>query len=350
MEEQFNLDEATQLALDVAQHAALANGDGHCGTEYLLYGLVATARGDLVELADLFALNVLRVDRAVERLLEDRELNGTSSSGPPVLSLRARDALATPRLDGLGPTGPFELLHGLLNDDGSGACRVVRDLGVNPDEIRRLVGYGIRHLSKAEVDDLIATLDRRKTSHQSWWGPNPNSRMRPLPSSGTNGAGQIAVSDSAVVELTEVQTDGHGFGFGLAVSSLRDWVLPPTFVPHEALIPGEGARYSDGPDFFMVQVVLPDGTTLDNRRVESRFVATAPTSPRLIQLGQRDERIATNDRRTPDQHVVSIDWWAHPVPTTGVVEVRVDWPAESIFGVGSFDCSLLQRYQSDNSA
>ena len=86
---------------------------------------VATARGDLVELAELFALNVLRVDRAVERLLEDRERDGMAASGPPVLSLRARDALATPRLDGNGPTGPFELLHGLLRDDNSGACRVV---------------------------------------------------------------------------------------------------------------------------------------------------------------------------------------------------------------------------------
>jgi hypothetical protein len=348
MQEQFNLDEATQLALDVAQHAALANGDGHCGTEYLLYGLIATARGDLVELADLFALNVLRVDRAVERILEDRERDGTTVSGPPVLSTRAREALATPRLDGKGPTGPFELLHGLLLDDHSGACRVVRDLGVNPDEIRRLVGYGIRHLSKQEVDELIATLDRRQVTHQAWWGPNPSSRLRSLPRSGTNGASNIAQSDSAVVELTEVQTDGQGFGFGLSVTSLRDWVLPPTFEPTESLVPGEGARYSDGPDFFLVQVILPDGTTMDNRRIDSRFTQLPPVTPRMIQLGHRDERIATNDRRIPDQHVLSIDFWAHPMPSTGVVEIRVDWPAESISGVGSFDCASLQRFRTDH--
>jgi hypothetical protein len=335
MQEQFNLDEATQLALDVAQHAALANGDGHCGTEYLLYGLIATARGDLVELADLFALNVLRVDRAVERILEDRERDGTTVSGPPVLSTRAREALAPPRLAG-------------LLDDHSGACRVVRDLGVNPDEIRRLVGYGIRHLSKQEVDELIATLDRRQVTHQAWWGPNPSSRLRSLPRSGTNGASNIAQSDSAVVELTEVQTDGQGFGFGLSVTSLRDWVLPPTFEPTESLVPGEGARYSDGPDFFLVQVILPDGTTMDNRRIDSRFTQLPPVTPRMIQLGHRDERIATNDRRIPDQHVLSIDFWAHPMPSTGVVEIRVDWPAESISGVGSFDCASLQRFRTDH--
>ena len=62
-------------------------------------------------------------------------------------------------------------------------------------------------------------------------GPNPNARMRSLPSSGLNGRSNIAQSDSALVELSEVRTDGLGFGFGLSVSSLRDWVLPPTFVP-----------------------------------------------------------------------------------------------------------------------
>ena len=44
---------------------------------------------------------------------------------------------------------------------------------------------------------------------------------------------------------------------------------------------------------------------------------------------------------------MSVDFWAHPVPTSGVVEVRVDWPAESITGVGSFDCSALQHFPGD---
>ena len=43
MSERFDLDDQAQLALDVARHAAVANGDSRCGTEYLLYGLVATA-------------------------------------------------------------------------------------------------------------------------------------------------------------------------------------------------------------------------------------------------------------------------------------------------------------------
>ena len=144
MQDSFGLDDHARLALEVAQHAALANGDAHCGTEYLLYGLVATARGEIVELMELFALNTLRVDRAIERIMEERHASGVFEQGPPTLSLRARAALSTPRLDGKGPTGAFELLHGLLAEDDSGACRVLRSLGVHPDEARRLVAYGIR--------------------------------------------------------------------------------------------------------------------------------------------------------------------------------------------------------------
>ena len=150
MESQFSLDDPAHLALDVAQHAAMANGDSMCGTEYLLYGIVATARGDIVDLIDLFALNTLRVDRAIERLVAKRGID-PMNRGRPSLTRRAEQALQTERLDGLGPAGIFEVFHGLLTDDASGACAVLRDLGVQPAEARRLVSYGIRHLSDDEV-------------------------------------------------------------------------------------------------------------------------------------------------------------------------------------------------------
>lgn len=340
MEEHFDLDEQAQLAVDVARHAALANGDSHCGTEYLLYGLVATGRGSIMELSELFALNVLRIDRAIERLVETRKRKGIFVDGPPLLSLRAREALATPRLDGFGPTGTFEVLHGLLSDDDSGACEVLRYLGVVPDEARRLVAYGIQHLSQNEVDELISSLDRRTPESKPWWGPPSNRRLRSIAIDGRSII-PIAESDSARVEVTAVGTDGRGFGFTLTTTSRRSWVLPPLYVPNESLIPGLGARYSNGPDFFLLQLVLPDGSVMDNRHIAERFTESAPADGRLLRLGQRDERTTLNDRRLADQHVVITDWWAWPLPQAGTVELRVSWPAESLMGTFSFDVAQL---------
>lgn len=332
----FALDDHAQLALEVAKHAALANGDSRCGTEYLLYGLVATARGDMVELIELFALNTLRVDRAIERILEARPAADPLAPRSPDLTERAIAALSTPRLDGKGPTGSFELLHGLLLDDGSGACVVLRDLGVQPEEARRLVSYGIRHLSRQEIDDLLATLDRREGDHRPWWGPDPASRI-----SSIRTPLHVASSDSARIDLTALGSDGSGLGFTLSIRSLRTWVLPPKFAPEEALIPGLGAQYNDGPDFFLLQLVLPDGTVLDNRSVADRFSVAQPELPRLLRIGQRDEHINLNDRRQHDQHVITGDWWVWPQPTAGPVEVRIDWPAEAASGAVTFDLSIL---------
>ncbi len=338
--EPFDLDDQAHLALDVARHAALANGDAHCGTEYLLYGLVATARADVAELTELFALNTMRVDRAIERLLEQRQLAGVSLAGPPQLSIRATQALQTPRIDGGGPTGPFELLHGLLADDASGACRVLTDLGVAPDEVRRLVSYGLRHLTKAEVDDLIAALDRRDGLHQPWWGPGASSRLRSL-APGSGRATTVAESSSARIELSTVATDGGGLGFTLTTRSLRPWVLPPVFVPEESLVPGQGARYVDGPDFFLLRLSGPDGPIADNRAVHDRFSVAAPVDTRLIRLGQREERTTMNDRRQPDQTIVTVDWWVWPAPAVPYVEIAVDWPAESTSGEIRWDTRSL---------
>lgn len=337
----FALDDHAQLALEVAKHAALANGDPRCGTEYLLYGLVATARGDLVELIELFALNTLRVDRAIERLLEERPPPDPEAPRTPELTQRALTALATPRIDGLGPTGPFELLHGLLVDDASGACAVLRDLGVQPAEARRLVSYGIRHLSRDEIDALLATLDRRGGGHRAWWGPDPATRI-----SSINTPLHVGSSDSARIDLTALGSDGFGVGFTLTTRSLRTWVLPPMFAPEESLIPGHGARYSDGPDFLLIQIVLADGTVLDNRSVPERFSLDQPKAPRLVRLGQRDEHINLNDRRQHDQHVITGDWWLWPQPIPGPIEVRVDWPAEALSGSATFDVSSLVQSKS----
>ena len=339
MEQYFTLDDHTKLALDVATHAALANGDSRCGTEYLLYGLVATARGELTELIELFALNTLRIDRAIERLIEDRQ-ETLGSFADPQLTERATNALQTARIDGSGPTGIFELLHGLLEDDASGACSVLRDLGVQPSEARRLVSYGMRHLSKDEIDELLVTLDRRTTTHCAWWGPDPASRIDAIRAPGLVPV-PVASSDSARIDLTAFGSDNFGLGFTMSIKSLRSWVLPPVFAPEEALVPGVGAHYNDGPDFLLLQIVLPDGTTIDNRSILERFTAEQPPSPRLLSLGQRDEHIDLNDRRQTRQHIITGDWWVWPRPMEGTVSISVDWPAESVSGVASFDLASL---------
>ncbi len=341
MQDEFALDDHTRLAYDVAKHAALANGDSQCGTEYLLYGLVATARGELTELIELFALNTLRIDRAIERLVEQR-METLASFSDPKLTERARAALLTPRIDGTGPTGTFELLHGLIADDESGACAVLRDLGVQPGEARRLVAYGIRHLSKDEIDSLLNTLDRRTGTHCAWWGPDPAGRVDAVRTPGVVPS-HVASSNSARVDLTAFGSDNFGFGFTLTVRSLRSWVLPPVYTQEEALVPGQGASYHDGPDFFLIQMVLPDGTVVDNRTVFDRFTLEPPADSRLLLLGQRDEQVILNDRRHHRQHVITSDWWVWPRPMPGPIQIRVDWPAESVSGTTSFDASVLQR-------
>ena len=343
-EENLLLDDHARLALDVARHAALANGDSRCGTEYLLYGLVATARGELTELIELFALNTLRIDRAIERLLEQRP-DTLMSFCDPMTTDRAKAALATPRLDGNGPTGPFELLHGLLVDDESGACTVLRDLGVAPDELRRLVSYGIRHLDQDEIDQLLTTLDRRSGSHCAWWGPDPARGVRTIQTPGLVPL-PVASSDSARLDITAFGSDNFGFGLTLSIRSKRPWVLPPVFTQEEALLPGQGATYHDGPDFCLLQLILPDGSVVDNRAIFNRFTMQPPSEPRLLLLGRRDEVVALNDRRQAEQRVITADWWIWPRPTPGPVQIRVDWPAESVSGTATFDATVERPAES----
>ena len=112
---------------------------------------------------------------------------------------------------------------------------MLRGLGVQPDEALRLVAYGMRHLSKAEIDELIATLDRRGGEHMAWWGPNPTTQLRALRIDGVTPL-TLAASDSAVVELTAMGTDRNGFGFTVTTKSLRrPWF--PVMGPATATVP-----------------------------------------------------------------------------------------------------------------
>lgn len=344
MHEEFNLDDHAALALQVARHAALANGDRRCGTEYLLYGIVATARDEISELIELFALNTLRIDRAIEQMMEARGVV-PSPAVEPYLTDRAVMSLQTPRIDDNGPTGLFEVLHGMLADEYSGACQVLRQLGVQPHEARRLVSYGLRHLSRDQIDDLLTTLDRRGGGHRAWWGPDPARRLEAVRTPGVVPLA-VASSDSAQVEITAFGSDEFGFGFTMLTRSLRDWVLPPVFTPEEALVPGQGAQYKPGPDFMLVSLTMPDGSVVDNRKIFDRFDLSQPNEARLLRLGQRDEQILLNDRRLARQHVITGDWWVWPQAELGSLELKVDWPAEAVHGTATFDAAILKSHAS----
>ena len=231
--ERYDLDDAGRLALDVALGTAGAIGDDQCGTEYLLFGVIATAADDVAELARLFALDSLRIERAINKLRQHRYSLSHDGPGDPPFSPRAARAVRTRRADGSGPTGPFELLHGALCDNASGASQVLRELGVRPDEVRRLVGYGIRHLTPFEIETLIDSLNRRATPHRPWWGPDPRTEVDFVQVAETKRI-IVAHSPSALAALDGVRVARYGFGFTLVLESLKPWMLDPVLTPQRS--------------------------------------------------------------------------------------------------------------------
>lgn len=331
----FDLDAAGRLALEVALGTAGAIGDDRCGTEYLLFGVIATATGDVAELASLFALDTLRIERAINHLRSHRYSLEHDGPGDPPLSPRAEHALRTRRADGPGPTGPFEILHGALADDSAGACQVLRELGVRPDEVRRLVAYGIRHLSSEQIEQLIQTLDRRGGSHRGWWGPPPGGPLRVVPLG--EPPLEVGRSVSVIASMQSVQVGPDGFGFSLVLESRRPWLLPPILQPSEILVPGRAPEHHTGPDTLRLGLVFADGRRADSLQPFFRWDPAMPSEPRLLLLGSRSEITRFNDRRLFERHVLVADWWVWPTPPAGTVELRVDWPAEMLSGLASFD-------------
>ncbi len=333
-----NLDDAAQSALTVALETAGAIGDDQCGTEYLLYGIMATATGDTAELADLFALDALRIERGIHVLRAHRFSLEHDGVGPTPLTDRANRALRTPRADDAeGSTGVFEILHGLLEDESSGACQVLRELGVRPTEMRRLVAYGTRHMTKEELDELLETLDRRTADHRPWWGPRPGETLETLNFPDQGGAVQLAASESAVARLPTVAVTPEGFGLTVTIESLRPWLLPPVLQPVEVLVPGQAPELVDGPELFSLELHFSDGTFVSNRSIWPRWTQDRPDRPVLVSVGTRTEIVDMNDRRRSEHRLVTSDWWVWPLPPEGPIELRVSWSAESLFGSASFD-------------
>ncbi len=341
-DERFELDDNSRAALEAAHQIAASLGDDQCGTEHLLFGVMATAGDEMTELQELFALDPLRIERAIQRLSEHRFTLDVAGDQSLPLSARATKALATLRADGTGPTGVFELLHGMLRDDASGACQVLRALGVRPEEVRRLAAYGTRHLSEDQVANLMDALDRRtEEDFRPWWGPKPSAAIETLAFGDGDGSMEVARSESALVTVRTLAVTDHGFGLTISIESLSPWLLPPVLQPSEVLIPGSRPEHVSGPEVLEVELAFEDGTTVSNRIPAPRWDGEAPDTCHLMYLGHRAEVIAFNDRRRSEKRTITSDWWAWPLPDGGPVEVRVTWPAESIRGAASFDSAPL---------
>lgn len=344
----FELDSDASDALSAAHQMAGSLGDDQCGTEHMLFGVMASADKEMTELQELFALDPLRIERAIQRLSEHRFTLDVAAGEELPLSARAAKALSTLRADGTGPTGPFEMLHGMLRDDASGACQVLRALGVRPEEVRRLAAYGTRHLSNDQVANLMDALDRRtEEDFRPWWGPKPAAAIETLAFGDGDGTMEVARSESALVTVRTLAVTDHGFGLTISIESLSPWLLPPVLQPSEVLIPGSRPEHVSGPEVLEVELAFEDGTTISNRIPSPRWDGGAPEASQLIYLGHRAEIVAFNDRRRNEKRTITSDWWAWPLPTGGPVEVRVTWPAESIRGAASFDSLPLLHAASE---
>jgi hypothetical protein len=107
--------------------------------------------------------------------------------------------------------------------------------------------------------------------------------------------------------------------------------------PQEILVPGRVPVRAIGPDVLRFDLVFADGDRVSSLRPDDRWRQTSPESAVLVPLGVRTETSTANDRRAAEHRVVTARYWVWPIPAAGSVEVRVEWPAEVLHGVASFD-------------
>ncbi len=336
----FALEPDARLALDVALGMAGASGDEHCGTEHLLFGIVATAVDEVAELSELFALDHMRVERGVRMLrLHNCHPDHITDDDPP-LSPRAELALHSSPVAGSPGLTAFDLLVAIMHDPRSGAATVLRSLGVRLGEIRRLARLGAARLDTDEVAELIAALDRRTEEHLPWWGPEGEGTLARVPL-GPNDRRLLARSDTAVATLDAVVAGPDGFGLTITITSCDDWVLPPRWEPTEELIPGLGSMHRASPD--VVTIDLRDGAdvVITNREPRPRFRADQPDPGLLVRIGSRSVIDERNDRRTPARRSETSEWWVWPLPQADRLELWFEWPSEALQGVIDLDATEI---------
>ena len=335
------LEPDARLALDVALGTAGATGDEQCGTEHLLFGIVATASGDVADLAELFALDHMRVERGVRALrLHHCHPDNIADEDPP-LSTRAQLAVHSKPLSGTAGLTAFDLLVAIMADPRSGAATVLRSLGVRLGEIRRLARLGAARLDRDEVADLIAALDRRTEDHLPWWGPDEGQGGLARVPLGPSSRRLVARSDTAVATLDGVVAGPNGFGITVTITSCDDWMLPPQWEPTEELIPGVGAVHRTSPD--VVTLDLRDGAevVISNREPRPRWRSDEPDPGAMIRLGSRTVVDERNDRRFAARRAETSEWWVWPLPQSDRLELWFEWPAEALQGVIDLDAAEI---------
>lgn len=337
----IRLDAGARKALDVALGTAGAMGDERCGTEYVLFGIVATAADDLREICNLFALDTMRIERAINALRGHRFEPGPDGAPDPPLSPRVEMAVHRPSMSGAVTTSVLDLLLGCLADPRSGAATVLRHLGVRVGEIRKLAELAAARLDRSEVEGLIAALDRREARHHPWWGPDADASVARV---GLPDGVPLVIASSKTAEATldTVVAGPDGFGMTITIASHDSWVLPPSWEPHEVLKPGVGSEHRLVPECVTVDVSYVDGTVISNRGGRGRYRADMPTPGTMVRLGTRRVSEDRNDRRRPARHVESTEWWVWPVPVDGRVRVTLGWPAEALKGVVELDGSEIR--------
>lgn len=337
----FVLEPEARLALDVALGTAGASGDEHCGTEHLLFGVIATATGEVAEFGQLFALDTMRVERGLRGLrLHHCHPDNITDEDPP-LSRRAQLALTSTPLSKAGGLTTFDMLVAVMHDPRSGAAAVLRSLGVRLGEIRRLARLGAAKLDCGEVDDLMAALDRRTADHFPWWGPDEQDGSLARVSLGPSARRLVARSDTAVATLDGVVVGPNGFGLTVTITSCDDWVLPPQWEPAEEFVVGAGSIHRASPD--VVTIDLRDGAevVISNRGPQPRWRADEPVPGSMVRLGTRSVVDERNDRRTPARRAETSEWWIWPLPRTDRLELWFGWPAEALQGVIDIDASEI---------
>ena len=338
----FQLDAGARLALDVALGTAGACGDDRCGTADLLFGIVAPAEADRAELLALFALDSLRVERAVGTVRGVEPVERGRVFRDPPLTPRAQIALDSPSRSGSERRTVFDVLAVSLQDPRSGAATVLRRLGVKVGEVRRLAELGASDLARAEVDDLIQALDRRGERHLAWWGPSIDGTVARvgLPN---DRALVVARSETAVASIENVVAGPDGFGFSLNLVSCGDWMLSPVWAPPEDLVPGLGVSHRLDPDVVTCDLRFSDGTLLSNRYPSSRWRSDPPERGALVPLGTRSVVDDRNDRRLPARRSDTAEWWVWPLPPPGEVTFVIEWRSEALRGSAALDTEAITR-------
>jgi hypothetical protein len=102
-------------------------------------------------------------------------------------------------------------------------------------------------------------------------------------------------------------------------------------------MPGRAPSHRVGPDMLRFELVFADGERVNNLTPVERWRMERPQLPILLPLSTHTELTRTNDRRRVEHRIVTTEWWVWPLPAPGTIEVRLDWPAEVLSGLVSFD-------------